>query len=114
MKVFAILTAALMTAGGAAYYFSASDSSAPCCKLKSAPVAKTGGCCTDEPTCGLCPTSTAKTDCCAIGAECCVAGAACCLSPVAAKVEAEEECCAHCVTPAKVAANAALAGVSLK
>lgn len=154
MKVFAILTAALMVAGGSAYYFGAFESSSPspCCKLKTAPVAKTGGCCSDsqnpaccanggtpdccgpnEPCCltgveccisGACcepatATTAAKADCCAVGADCCFPGSACCSAPAAVAVRAkaapvEEACCPHCLTPAKVATAAVVAGVTPK
>lgn len=86
MKLFAIITAGLMSAAGGVYFFSTSYSN--CSKSAcSAPVAKTGGCCALE---------TATHDCCATQEECCLIPEACCavVSQVSTKVSTKSACCA--------------------
>jgi len=133
MKLFAIITAGLMTAGTGAYFLHQGE----CPLSKSCPVAKSGGCCESTPSCcevpcASCATScsdccvvceeccsagvltsvSAKADCCSTGDVCCVAGAACCLGATSAK--AEEEDCPFCVSPTNVVTKAAVAGASRK
>jgi hypothetical protein len=126
MKVFAIVTACLMAAGGATYYLSSSDT----CPLTGCPVAKTGGCCATD--------SVAKSDCCAVPCpacatdcrECCTVCEACCVAgasvPTVKTVKADccaagdvccapgAACCADKTSPASLATSAAVAGVTLK
>lgn len=129
MKVFAILTACLMAAGGATYYLTSSDGT---CPLTGCPVAKTGGCCATgdaskvdgcaEP-CPAC--STDCRECCDVCEACCVAG----VSVPAVKTSAKADCCSaleaccekattccgdKAATPASIATSAAVAGVTLK
>lgn len=128
MKVFALITAALMATGGAAYYLH-SDS-------MTCPLAKSGGCCStgeEKPVCCETPCPACATDCltccdscevcCTTGvqsavsavkvsakSECCAAGAT---KVAVAKVEAED-CCAACTSPARVVTAAAAAGIGAK
>ena len=127
MKVFAILTACLMAAGGATYYLTSSESG---CPLTGCPVAKTGGCCATDavskPDCCVTPCPACSTDClecCAVCEECCAAGVS-----VAAVKTAKADCCAVgdvCCAPgaaccadkdstATLATSAVVAGVTLK
>ncbi len=128
MKLFAIITAGLMAAGGGIYFYSTSTCSKSGCNT-SAPVAKTGGCCLtgDKPDCcatqdaccvlqeACCSSATsvsAKTPtCCAAKEECCIINAACCTatkaSAVAKPVEIEGCCAACAVTPTSAVAGAA-------
>lgn len=58
-------------------------------------------------------TAVAKADCCAPGADCCIA--ACCFGAEQAVAKtADEECCAICTSPARVATTAVMAGVGVK
>jgi hypothetical protein len=105
-----------MAAGGATYYFASSDSG---CPLTGCPVAQSGGCCSGQANDGCavpCPACSADClECCATCEECCAAGAKVTASiPLAASVSEDEECCAACCTPARIATSAAVAGASLK
>lgn len=88
MKLFAIITAGLMAAGGGAYLYSTSTCSKSAC---SAPVAKTGGCCAKE--------TVAESECCEKQEACCEKVEACCADATAKKTKAkaccaaQEECC---------------------
>ena len=120
MKVFAILTAALMTAGGATYYISSEG-----CPFSGCPTAKSGGCCvTDKVSdcaaaCSLC--SDECLDCCTVCEECCVAGASIatasktdCCAVAAACCDKASACCADKGGPTEIATAAVLAGASVK
>jgi hypothetical protein len=123
MKVFAILTACLMTAAGTTYYLTSSDSG---CPFGGCPVASSGGCCATDttaakPDCCVTPCPACAIDCrecCAVCEQCCAAGAQVTAPApavsLAANVGEEEECCAACRTPAKLATSAVIAGVTLK
>ena len=122
MKVFAILTACLMTAAGTTYYLSSSDSG---CPFGGCPVAQSGGCCATDtaakPDCCVTPCPACAIDCqacCAVCEECCAAGAQVAAPApavaTAATVGDEDECCAACRTPVKLATSAVIAGVTLK
>ena len=95
MKVFAILTASLMSAGGAAYCFQ--DSCSTCSHAENCPVATAEGCCstdTEQPSCCEVPCPACATDCsdcCAVCELCCAAGAQ---ALVSAKVATSANCCA--------------------
>lgn len=130
MKLFAIVTAGLMAAGGGSYYlFGTSTCSGNKCGMR-APVATSGGCCStaaDVPSCcaakeeccelqqACCAVATGasakKADCCYPEAPCCVAQAECCLAGVccatasakAVKKPIEIESC--CEAPAPTAAR---------
>jgi hypothetical protein len=118
MKVFAIITAAVMATAGGVYFLSSGN-----CLLKSdCPVATSGGCCpltSDAGSCEVrCPgCSTDCLECCTVCEQCCTFGAQ---AAVETKVsattpsDAEEECCPHCATPAKHATSAVMSGASLK
>lgn len=117
MKVFAILTACLMSAGGATYYFASSGDGG--CPFSRCPVAKTGGCCggTEEasagkPECCHVPCPACSTDCgecCAVCEDCCVAGAGSVKSlPTAAK--AKSDCCFPGADCCELALDCCLAG----
>jgi hypothetical protein len=116
MKVFAILAASLMTAGGAAYYLQ--DSCSTCHDTASYPVARTGGCCTantDQPSCCSIPCCASAAEC----ADCCLVCELCCSAaaqvPVSTQVVPEEEtCCAACNSPALLAIDAATASAGVK
>jgi hypothetical protein len=115
MKVFAIITAALMATAGAGYYFY-TDSN---CSNSSCPIAKLGGCCANgdkvqscELPCGGC--SHDCQECCDICELCCSAGAQVSTSAVSAAKPVEDEECPHCKTPANIATSAVTAGVTLK
>jgi hypothetical protein len=116
MKVFAIVTACVLAAGGGAYYFHSCDT----CPLTGYPVAKTGGCCSTDngqPSCCTLPCPACSDDClecCATCEQCCEAGAAVPTAALSANVTAEEDCCAACSSPAHIATAAAIAGVTLK
>ncbi len=134
MKVFAILTASLMTAGGAAYLIQ--DSSSICQHSCSYRAAKTDGGCSgnaEKPSCCSLPCPECATDCsdcCAVceqccaagaqtavstksalGASCCAAGDACCLAGAACCTVAEVPASEN---PAQFAAAATTASTSLK
>lgn len=134
MKIFAILTACVMAAGGATYYFASNDGG---CPFSRCPVAKTGGCCGTEeasagkPECCLLPCPACSNDCgecCAVCEDCCIAGAGSAKSvPTAAKVKSDcclvgADCCekvAPCCGdkadgPAAIATSAVLAGAGQK
>ena len=129
MKVFAILTACLMAAGGATYYLSSSDT----CPLTGCPVAKTGGCCATDaaakPDCCVTPCPACSVDCrecCTVCEECCAAGVSVASVPLAAKAKpdccavgdvccaAGASCCSDKSGPGALATSAVVAGVTLK
>lgn len=137
MKVFAILTACMMAAGGVAYYLDSPDSHPSCCRgpKDASLTTPEAGCPGDaaKPSCCALSAQSAKPVCCSTGgpnccgptAPCCEAGLACCATgaccdgakaaaQVAAQAAATEDCCAGCVSPAKLGAAAATAGVALK
>ncbi|MBY0460543.1 MAG: hypothetical protein K2V38_24775 [Gemmataceae bacterium] len=120
MKLFAIITAGLMTVGAGVYFATECGTcSNRGCNL---PVATSGGCCAAKSECSTsadsgcgscadcatacgaccavcdlcCATTTAKvskSDCCATKEVCCVIGAACCESAVAAAKPREIGAC---------------------
>jgi hypothetical protein len=115
MKVFAIITVALMATAGGAYYLT-SDS---CHSNSSCPIAKLGGCCSRiAPQSCETPCSSGSQD----SSECGDICELCCTSgiqvPVNATVSAatpsDEEECPHCKTPANIATSAVTAGVTIK
>ncbi len=84
MKVFAIITAALMASGGAAYYM---HSDGGC------PLSKSGSCCTASvdatPICCTTPCPACSADC----LTCCDTCEVCCTTGVQAAASAKPECC---------------------
>src|SRR5689334_12016396 len=99
MKVFAIITAALMASAGGGYYYYTTQS---CHSHADCPIAKTGGCCLKgdatqscETPCGGCTNDC--LECCDICELCCTTGAQVPVS--AAKPADEDDECPHCKTP---------------
>jgi hypothetical protein len=102
MKVFALLTAGLMTAGGVAYF--AQDSATTTCQrncsrgaVSAESNADSAPCCSGDLSALSCcstPCSDCATDCsacCTLCELCCSSGAA---APVTASVQAVSDCCA--------------------
>lgn len=134
MKLFAIITAGLMAAGGGVYFYSASTCSKSGCT--GAPVAKSGGCCAEKLECcatheECCPITeaagavatnltaavSAKASCCAVKDECCLVLAACCTAEqvnAAAKPIEIAGCCEACASPVRTVTSAAKSIASLK
>jgi hypothetical protein len=124
MKVFAILTACLMAAGGATYYISSEG----CPFSSNCPVAKTGGCSATVAPCCATPCPACSTDClecCAVCEQCCEAGATVpaiatasvktnCCSAVEVCCETSASCCSDKASPVNIATSAVVAGVTLK
>ncbi|VTR95279.1 unnamed protein product [Gemmata massiliana] len=134
MKVFAILTASLMTIGGGYYFFQAeSGCSGSRCGM---PLPATSGCCSETSNCcatqeECCPLQEAsssvatslvasvstKSSCCAKTDECCIVTAACCtvekVNAVAKPIQIEG-CCEACVSPASSITSAAKSIASVK
>jgi hypothetical protein len=101
MKVLALLTASLMAAGGATYFFASSSDGG--CPFSRCPVATSGGCCSAEKAsakhsccelaCPACETDCAE--CCSVCETCCVAGAGTAsLNTSVVKAKAKSDCCA--------------------
>jgi hypothetical protein len=92
MKLFSIITAALMASAGGAYYVHSTNtpqqpSNAEC------PVALAGGCClgADKPQCCAAPCPACATDC----RECCDVCEACCVAGAQVSAKAKvDDCCA--------------------
>ena len=136
MKLFAILTAGLMTVGGG-YYFSQSGSNCSRSGCGMPLPTATSGCCSGEPAdccatqdecCALQAASSAvathvvasaktKSSCCAVKEECCLVTVACCTAEkviAAAKPIQIESCCEACVSPASAVTSAAKSIASAK
>jgi hypothetical protein len=117
MKVFAIITAALMASAGVGYYVYNCDS---CESNRNCPLAKSGGCCLhDAPQSCESPCSHCNTDCfecCDICESCCTYGVQVshCANVSAASPVEDDGDCPHCRTPINVATSAVTAGVTLK
>lgn len=107
MKVFALITAALMASAGGAYYLHSTDS--PPSKAE-CPVAKTGGGCAqgDAPQCCAAPCPACAGDCRGACEDCCVAGA-----QVSTKA-ARSGCCAPAPSCRDAATSAITAGATVK